>query len=96
MNDDKIQRRLLAVTETKLDFKKDLELAAGMEAAEKNARELQSRTRAGRSPPRNQSDLNKMDTPSSVCYRCGKPGYKSTQCRFKTTRCHNGGKVGHL
>ena len=96
VNDDHIQRRLLAVTETKLDFKKALELAAGMEASDKNARELQSRTRAGRSPPRNQSDLNKIDTPSSVCYRCGKPGHKSAQCRFKNTRCHNCGKEGHL
>ena len=97
VNDDKIQRRLLAVTETKLDFKKALELAGGIETAEKNARELQSRTRAGRSPPRNLTDLNKIDTPSSmVCYRCGKPGHKSAQCRFKTARCHNCGKEGHL
>ena len=42
VNDDKIQHRLLGVTDTNLDFKKGFELAMSMEAADKNAHEVLS------------------------------------------------------
>ena len=81
VNDDKIQHRLLWVTDMKLDFKKALELVMSMQAEEKNAPEL--------------PDLKRMDM-SVAHHRCGKPGHKSAQCSFRTTLCHNCGKVGHL
>ena len=39
VNDERIQRRLLA--ENRLDFKKALELATAMETADKNTRDIQ-------------------------------------------------------
>ena len=53
VNDDNLQRRLLGVTDRNLDVKKALKLAVSMEAAKKNARELQNcaEAGAGRSPP---------------------------------------------
>ena len=68
VNDNKIQRQLLGVTNTKLDFKKALKLALSMEAAEKNAHELQNRagTGAGISPLRSQTDLNRVDMPHGL------------------------------
>ena len=52
VNDDEIQRQLLGVTDTKLDFKKALELVVSMKAANKNTCELQNcaGTGSGRSP----------------------------------------------
>ena len=47
VNDDEIQRQLLAVTDTKLDFKKALELVMSNKAANKNAHELQKCAGAG-------------------------------------------------
>ena len=30
------------------------------------------------------------------CYMCGKVGHKAAQCLFRTSRCHNHGKTGHI
>ena len=58
VSDDCIQRRLLSETETRLDFKKALEIALGMEMADKNARELQSQSSAAaRQLPGRQRDV---------------------------------------
>ena len=53
VNNDEIQRQLLGVTDTKLDFKKALKLVVSMNAASKNALELHNCAcaRAGRSLP---------------------------------------------
>ena len=97
VNDERIQRRLLAEREVKLDFKRALELVQSMELAEKNSRELQSRPGA-RLPPQSRKDVCRVTSPevSALCYRCGKPNHKPASCRFKSARCHNCGKIGHL
>ena len=59
VNDERIQRRLLAEREVKLDFKRALELVQSMELAEKNSRELQSCPGA-RSPPQSQRDVRRV------------------------------------
>ena len=76
VNDNKIQRRLLGVTDTKLGFKKALELAVSMEVAE-NAPALKNCVGAGAgiSPLQSQTDLNRVDIPVA-CYQCGRPGHK--------------------
>ena len=33
---------------------------------------------------------------SDNCYRSGRQNHKSTQCPFRTAKCHNCGKVGHV
>lgn len=91
VKDERIQRRLLAVTETKLDFKKAQELALSWETADKNSRELQSRTSAAGAPSRCQGDVGRVasDEPAQRCYRCGKPNHRPAHCPFRTARCHN-------
>ena len=50
VKDERMHRRLLAERETRIDFKRALELANMVEAAEKNSRELQSRASAENQP----------------------------------------------
>ena len=95
VNTDLIQRRLLS--ETSLDLKKVLELALGMETAAKNVRELQGTRRAVE--PRLQRDVCGVQREvTSDCYGYGKQNHKPihAQCPFRTARCHNCGKVGHI
>ena len=33
---------------------------------------------------------------SYQCYRCGNPDHKPHQCPFKTAKCHNCDKIGHI
>ena len=94
VNDERVQRRLLSERETRLNFKRALELANMMESADKNSRELQSRASAG-TQPQSQKEVYQV-TFAGGCWRCGKQNHKPASCRFKTARCHNCGKVGHL
>ena len=99
VNDDRIQRRLLAERETKLDFKRALELAQGMEMADKNSRELQTHTSAELLTAGSEGVCkvtSGADARLTPCYRCGKSNHQPATCRFKTASCHNCGKVGHL
>ena len=91
VNDERVQRRLLSERETRLDFKRALELANMMESADKNSRELQSRASAG-TQPQSQKEVYQV-TSAGGCWRCGKQHHKPG---FKTARCHNCGKVGHV
>ena len=55
-----------------------------MEMAIKDTKELQGAT----------ENVNKMrkSGDNKPCYRCG----KSNNCYFKTTKCNNCGKIGHI
>ena len=90
INDDYIQRRLLS--EPRLNFKKAMELALGLETAVKNARELQSSGREFAS----MEGVNKLDSGDSEaakpCYRCGKTSHLAWKCPFREAKCFNCGK----
>ena len=91
INDSGIQRRLLA--ESDLTFKKALDLAQAIEAAERNIQDLQS---------------SKFGSEKVLNIRGGRtkdPGYfmlslsrksQAADCRFKGASCHNCGKQGHI
>ena len=94
-----IQRSLLA--EENLTLTRAIELAQGMEAAEKNAQSFkgtevtiqkirQSATPRGAGAKQPPADL---DNP---CYRCGKKNHTPANCRFKEVVCHHCQKKGHL
>ena len=99
VNDDHIQRRLLA--EEKLTFQKAMEVAVAMETAASNARMLQG---SAMQPASRVSDgdvhkvqsSGKLLTAAVACYRCGKSNHLAQQCRFKTVKCHGCGKIGHI
>ena len=101
ISDDTIQRRLLA--EPGLTYKKALEISQGIEAANRNMRELH-RPSANSSKQRDiasvNNEINKVAPnptgKSETCYRCGKTGHKPAACRFKDATCRFCGKVGHL
>ena len=91
LNSETTQKRLL--TERDLTFSGAIDIAHGMESAAQNARKLQGTQTTMR------ADVNKM-TPGQAetkeCYRCGHSSHRPTHCPYKSAKCHNCGKQGHL
>ena len=88
---DAIQRRLLS--ESTLTYKKALEIASGMEAADKDTKSFQFKTtdsiikKIGNRPPK---------VTGRNCYRCGRSNHSPTNCKFKDATCLKCGKTGHI
>jgi hypothetical protein len=93
VNEDRIQRRLLA--EPVLDLKKALEIAHGMETAAKDARDLKGEMPNKRDYPMNKLHGGQHSDEYKDCYRCGGK-HNHLKCRFKTETCHKCGKMGHI
>ena len=85
INDNRIQRRLLA--EADLSFKKAFELALAMESADRNTQDLQKAT--------GQAATVYSVRQGGVCYRCGGRHWAS-DCRFCDAECRACGKKGHI
>ena len=96
INDERLQRRMLA--ESDLTFQKALDLAQAYESATKNAKDLQASK-----PP---GDVHAMsdrppaggagrDARIGNCYRCGGQHHQST-CGFRNADCLYCGKRGHI
>ena len=90
VNEDRIQRRLLA--EPTLDLKRALEIAHGMETAAKDVRDLKGEMQNN---PMNKLHGGRHSDEYKECYRCGGK-HDHTKCRFKTEKCHQCGKIGHI
>ena len=71
-------------------LKKATEIATAMETAARDAVELQQQLK-----PNNAVHVMTKNK-SSSCYRCGKKGHTSDNCRFKDATCHSCGKAGHI
>ena len=93
LQQETIQRRLLS--EMELTYKKAKEISLSMEAAERNTKSFKS----------SDTPINKLisQTSASVlckssrpCTRCGHPGHRRENCKFKDAICHACGKVGHI
>ena len=100
INDQRVQRRLLA--EPKLTFDKALELAQAAETAENNAKEL-SRAEPNTTVHAVSSDhktkrggaRQSTNVRPNQCHRCGGK-HAADKCWFKDSECHHCGKTGHI
>ena len=90
LRSESIQKRLLA--ETELTLKRALELAQGMEAADRNAKSL----KGSKAVVAKVSDDPSAKRPTNPCYHCGKTNHKSRDCRFRDAKCRHCGKTGHI
>ena len=73
-----------------LKLKKALELAQGVEAAEKGSKEIQAN-------PSADSQVNKVSQHQKTqCHRCLGMGHFAALCRFKSTRCKKCRRIGHI
>ena len=96
-----MQRRLLS--EADLTLPKAIEIAQTMEAAERDAQELQQPLRQsihavpdhGQQSPPGPAPMGRKQPIRRPCYRCGGP-HRMNDCRFKEATCHKCGKVEHI
>ncbi len=90
LRSDAMQRRLLS--EKELSYRKAMEAAQAMEAAERETKALKPSAPAihkfASQNPRSKEQRN--------CYRCGRSNHGPTDCRFKEADCRNCGKKGHI
>ena len=110
INNPGIQRRLLS--EDNLDFKKAYDLALAMEAAAKNSRTLQQASNSPSietpvedvrkirkqftSSKHPQSRTQTATTSAGTCTRCGARNHPASRCKYRTAKCYNCSKVGHI
>ena len=88
LSNESIQKRLLA--ESDLTLKKAMDLALGMEAADRNAKSLKGPEAAV------QKLVVRKPVSSAPCYRCGRTNHAAKDCRFKDAECHQCKKKGHI
>ncbi len=86
-----IQKRLLA--EDGLDPTRALEIAQGIEAADKNSRELKAEPTA--TAGLNFAGSSEKRQSRSSCYRCGR-NHDAQVCQFKEAVCRKCKKTGHI
>ena len=85
---ESIQRKLL--TGSELTLTKALQIAQGMEAAEKDSKEIQA-------TPVDPAQVHSLpQRTKQQCYRCLGTGHAPSLCRFKSLRCNKCKKIGHI
>ena len=94
LRSEALQSKLLA--EDGLTLQRALEIAKAQEAARRDAHKFQDTHTDN--PPTIGFIRRKEDPPSNsptrLCYRCGKGNHSSSMCRFKDAKCHECGKKG--
>ena len=91
-----VQKQLLAQIDLTLD--KALQVAQGMEAAEKSTKALQGGDTSSSNSQINRTGPSRGSSrqPSKSCYRCGHTDHIATACRFRESTCNRCHKKGHL
>ena len=88
-----IQRRLLS--EVDLTYAKAMELALGMEAADRDTKAFKA---LGSDPTvkKLQRTPTAAKSRGSPCPRCNQTGHQASMCKFREAECHACGKKGHI
>ena len=95
-----VQKKLL--TETTLTLESAIKTAKTAEQVGAKSRQLQSSGSAAGQLEETPATVGKLSMSQRreggtySCYRCGKPDHQSDKCKFKSARCHNCSKVGHI
>ena len=89
-----IQRRLLS--ETTLTYHKAVEVAKGMEAAEKETKAFKTSDPAIKKLSTRTLKTTAHAQTTQNCYRCGRSNHRPSECKFKDAECHACGKTGHI
>ena len=98
INNEKIQRRLLA--EPELTYKRAVELSLAMESASKHVEDLGAKRAFAEveDPTKihriNNREANQKSSPSD-CYRCG-GNHAANSCKFRELKCFNCDKISQL
>ena len=82
---DAIQKALLSKADLTLETA--IEVAQGMEAAAKKAKDMRGTSRTN---PVMSVEADRK------CFRCGRGNHRESECRYRTAKCHKCGKVGHI
>ena len=96
---ESLQKRLLA--EKDLTFKKAVELAKVIEAADKSTKEMKVEAstvavHAGSKPRSKPSYSGPRQRQGAGCHQCGDPSHSGDSCKVKDYTCHHCHKKGHL
>lgn len=99
LHNRRIQRRLLA--EPRLTLEKAIEISSALEAAERDAENINPNKSTHSSAEAAVNFMAKKRKQGSQrtqvkCFRCGKVNHKAHECRFKGFTCHGCGRKGHL
>jgi len=87
LQSEAVQKQLL--TESELTFTHAVEIAKGMEAADKKSHQFKGAT---------DGVVNKLtgNPPPQPYFHCGKQNHKASSCYFKDATCNHSGKKGHI
>lgn len=103
LKNESIQKRLLS--EKDLIYEKAVEIAVGMEAAQRDVKELHGHGQplvnklSGGFKGRGRKNVQQPDASNKTqkpCYRCNRSNHSAEQCRFKDSVCHTCNKKGHI
>lgn len=88
-----IQKKLLA--ERDLTLQRAYEIAAGMEAADKQSAELRQVAEVT-SKVQKMKMYDRKQSIGTECFRCGKSGHAPDRCFYRNVKCHSCQQEGHL
>lgn len=101
VSSEAIKKKLLS--ERELSFQRATEIAQSLEAASRDAAQMQgdqvSQSASGINAVRDKTIEGKQASvgrETNSCYCCGRPNHIKANCRFKNYICNRCGKLGHL
>ena len=88
LSNNSIQKRLLS--EVNLTYARAVEMAQGLEAAERNAKKLQGHEGTPVNSVGQKGGKKVISRPpEKPCYRCGGTGHTSNTCKFRDATCRS-------